>query len=1389
MRARLLIALRWTVAGLAVLAAAPAVHAANPWKGSWIWHQAPRETNYFRKVIVLGKDIRQAKVAITADNTYELYVNGIKVGADYDWTTLEVHDIGSRVRPGRNIIAAKATDPGADVGALLVEGAVTFADGSVMLFGTDGTWKISGDAGPGWTEIDFDDSGWASPREIGKPPIGPWGGIEHPSLAPKTPLEVVAVYWPKKAGPGDTVSVVCKVRPKGKVVYDSPVALRLLSSGATVFERWVDPEEPVTSWWPGQVVRLTFSGFRLPAYVPLGRLQAQVVTAATESIGSHDVWIGPRTQPRPAPEAKVAALRVAPISSREGRELVISADIRPRPNRVMVGLFRHPYADPTAERARASATAGRLRPHPSPLPRERELLMWFAADVDAAERVRVRIPDDLPQGQYEVRVFPHKMVCRTSPSVPVKLPGPEPGKWRPFGNGVYIDRDGIPHRWYISKAGALIWDGEPYIPAGAMYLSRFFMEFSATDAEGNEARFNEDMERLRQIRLAGITDLYLNPCNRWNQKPAWVWQRWADMCEELGINYGIQVTNQLEPLKGWHIAQDEYVISVKGGETATAQITGTYFGRIDASGRVLYSAFDLGSGDLVDWGKADVEAGDTGVIARATPRAAADRDISVHFIPEYTFNGDMHDYWRAIDDAYRRELDTFFSSLKLGPGFRLWIDPLDNEQSFRDLSRLLPHSDEFRAGFANYLKDKYSEVEKAAEAWAISPSPPSTLPARASGAAPPAQGLTWEGEGIGALARLVPLGTAGSDVGYALDETSGRTYRVDLTKSAMWYDMLRYRDSSIAEFNCRVADMIKRHHNAPVVLKATDTDCFTNLRAHGGFDGLGMEAYGAAPELVRGCGGGVYSRCKQANRTMWTLTTETGLAEEPCGYPDPVRMITELASMLEMNAKGTFYFLLCAPSGRPGEGWYIFNLFEDPRQLWWLGAYSHLIKSAPRLPHYEPEVSYYFPGLIAGERDGFSHPKPDYHRDIPSQSIPDGHGGWILPATTRIPPDAEHVLLNLDDPAWPQMAGGPARPRPDLLRDILGMTRLDLGRAFQHLSFNRTHYLWNLTDSDTELELALTPGQSVTVRFADGTTRGYTGGSVATLPLPANAARPVIVEGPTELALRGIDSVNLAAAMREYARAREKAVAVGLEAPVVPESGDWREIYRLAGNLSADAENHYRTARAKRTDGVSIDGNLAEWQRAQPIYLQMEVGVDFARRADYQGARFYVGYDSDYLYVAGEVSDEVVTNNHRLDGLWNGDAVEVMLDLRPDVNPNVRQYNPDCFQFIFAPTSRDGVPQMVVKRTGLPPNSVPEQTRWAVKRVESGWQFEAGIARRDINDFELVPGRVIGFTIQLDDADGGDRSWARLWRGTKDASRNRLGLGRLGLEETGQGPD
>jgi hypothetical protein len=140
---------------------------------------------------------------------------------------------------------------------------------------------------------------------------------------------------------------------------------------------------------------------------------------------------------------------------------------------------------------------------------------------------------------------------------------------------------------------------------------------------------------------------------------------------------------------------------------------------------------------------------------------------------------------------------------------------------------------------------------------------------------------------------------------------------------------------------------------------------------------------------------------------------------------------------------------------------------------------------------------------------------------------------------------------------------------------------------------------------------------------------------------------------------------------------------MGMPVDPIPASADWRAILDLAVQLETAAGDWF----AKRMTAVSLDGRLTEWEGVKPFFLRELADVD---RSRYQGATLYVGYDDDHLYVAGRVLDSSVVNNHRLNNIWNGDALEVLIDLQPDARPGVPSYDTSCFQFIFSPTSADG---------------------------------------------------------------------------------------------------
>jgi len=180
-------------AGLLHLAAAPAA-AADLGGAEWIW--APKYTRYttppgprfFRKKVALG-EVASAKLEITCDDQYELFINGRRVGAAGDWKTLKSHDVTTFVTPGTNIIAVRGDNAQLGAAGFVIRFTAKQKDGKLVTQLSDVTWKTSAQGPSGWEKIDFDDSAWETPRSWGTfSQVGPWGDRPRfPGEPPFTP--------------------------------------------------------------------------------------------------------------------------------------------------------------------------------------------------------------------------------------------------------------------------------------------------------------------------------------------------------------------------------------------------------------------------------------------------------------------------------------------------------------------------------------------------------------------------------------------------------------------------------------------------------------------------------------------------------------------------------------------------------------------------------------------------------------------------------------------------------------------------------------------------------------------------------------------------------------------------------------------------------------------------------------------------------------------------------------------------------------------------------------------------------------------------------------------------------------------------------------------------
>lgn len=152
-------------------------------RAHWIWSQDTDAHCDLRTVLTLDTKPASATVLITADNGYELYVNGSLVGSEVGaatevWQSVERYDIASRLAKGRNVIGIHGVDLGGVRGviaAVLVE----FKDQPPRELVTDGNWRVTREGkAVDYSHPEFvEGPEWRDARIVGPLGMAPWGEV------------------------------------------------------------------------------------------------------------------------------------------------------------------------------------------------------------------------------------------------------------------------------------------------------------------------------------------------------------------------------------------------------------------------------------------------------------------------------------------------------------------------------------------------------------------------------------------------------------------------------------------------------------------------------------------------------------------------------------------------------------------------------------------------------------------------------------------------------------------------------------------------------------------------------------------------------------------------------------------------------------------------------------------------------------------------------------------------------------------------------------------------------------------------------------------------------------------------------------------------------------
>ena len=158
-------------------------------KAQWIWRDEGRPrssfqpgTRYFRRVFQLDRGaVLKAKLSMTADNTFECWVNGQRVLSGSHFRKAFTVDVAEHLQPGRDVIAVAAVNtldnpnPAGLIGAL----SVRFADGSSQVLRTAKSCQAAESIDQ---ELDDEklrqDTSWTDALEQGQAGCPPWGDID-----------------------------------------------------------------------------------------------------------------------------------------------------------------------------------------------------------------------------------------------------------------------------------------------------------------------------------------------------------------------------------------------------------------------------------------------------------------------------------------------------------------------------------------------------------------------------------------------------------------------------------------------------------------------------------------------------------------------------------------------------------------------------------------------------------------------------------------------------------------------------------------------------------------------------------------------------------------------------------------------------------------------------------------------------------------------------------------------------------------------------------------------------------------------------------------------------------------------------------------------------------
>lgn len=141
-------------------------------EAQWIWSpehprgQAPAGDCFFRRTMQLDA-VEEATITITADDAYELYLNGRQIGSGRSIRQMEQYDVSRLMQRGTNVIAVRVSNVSQGPAALAARVFVKQRNQGWQSYSTDQTWRTHLDRVENWFTARLNDSRWKPAQQFG----------------------------------------------------------------------------------------------------------------------------------------------------------------------------------------------------------------------------------------------------------------------------------------------------------------------------------------------------------------------------------------------------------------------------------------------------------------------------------------------------------------------------------------------------------------------------------------------------------------------------------------------------------------------------------------------------------------------------------------------------------------------------------------------------------------------------------------------------------------------------------------------------------------------------------------------------------------------------------------------------------------------------------------------------------------------------------------------------------------------------------------------------------------------------------------------------------------------------------------------------------------------